>query len=168
MLNHSQEEPQNDIYFRFTDRSRRVMKLAEELARELNHSEIGTEHILLGLSSEGEGVAGSVLKFRGVDLQRLKLEATKFVPASPEKSLTEPLPLSHSAVSALSTALEEARRLDHNYVGTEHLLLCLIRNPDNVASRVLVSLGLRLEDVHYEVLSLLGHMVHPILRTPAD
>lgn len=144
------------MFERFTDRARRVMALANQEAQRLNHEYIGTEHILLGLVKEGSGVGANVLRNLDVDLRRVRLEVERLVKAGPEMVTMGKLPQTPRAKKVLEYAIEEARNLNHNYVGTEHLLLGLLREHDGVAAQVLINLGLKLEDVREEVLNLLG------------
>ncbi|MBI1918769.1 MAG: UvrB/UvrC motif-containing protein [Planctomycetes bacterium] len=145
------------MYERFTDRARKVMQLANQEAQRLNHEYIGTEHILLGLVKEGSGVAANVLKNLDIDLRKIRLEVEKLVQSSPEVGTPGKLPQTPRAKKVIEYSIEEARNLNHNYVGTEHLLLGLLREQEGVAAQVLMNLGLRLEDVREEVLNLLGH-----------
>jgi ATP-dependent Clp protease ATP-binding subunit ClpC len=144
------------MFERFTDRARKVMALANQEAQRLNHEYIGTEHILLGLVKEGSGVGANVLRNLDVDLRRVRLEVEKLVKAGPEMVTMGKLPQTPRAKKVIEYAIEEARNLNHNYVGTEHLLLGLLREHDGVAAQVLLNLGLRLEEVREEVLNLLG------------
>jgi ATP-dependent Clp protease ATP-binding subunit ClpC len=144
------------MFERFTDRARKVMALANQEAQRFNHEYIGTEHILLGLVKEGSGVGANVLKNLDVDLRKVRLEVEKLVKAGPEMVTMGKLPQTPRAKKVIEYAIEEARNLNHNYVGTEHLLLGLLREHDGVAAQVLMNLGLRLEDVREEVLNLLG------------
>jgi ATP-dependent Clp protease ATP-binding subunit ClpC len=132
------------------------MALANQEAQRFNHEYIGTEHILLGLVKEGSGVGANVLKNLGVDLRRVRLEVEKLVKSGPEVVTMGKLPQTPRAKRVIEYAIEEARNLNHNYVGTEHLLLGLLREQDGVAAQVLLNLGLKLEDVREEVLNLLG------------
>ncbi|MHC4712158.1 MAG: ATP-dependent Clp protease ATP-binding subunit [Planctomycetota bacterium] len=145
------------MFERFTDRARRVMGLANQEAQRFNHESIGTEHILLGLIKEGSGVAANVLRNLGVDLRRVRMEIEKKVPSGHEMVTMGRLPFTPRAKKVIELAFEEARALGHNYVGTEHLLLGLLRESEGVAAQVLVEQGLKLEDVREEVLRLLGH-----------
>src|SRR5438094_1908951 len=145
------------MYERFTDRARKVMQLANQEAQRLNHEYIGTEHILLGLVKEGSGVAANVLKNLDIDLRKIRLEVEKLVQSSPEVGTPGKLPQTPRAKKVIEYSIEEARNLNHNYVGTEHLLLGLLREQEGVAAQVLINLGLKLEDVREEVLNLLGH-----------
>ena len=144
------------MFERFTDRARKVMALANQEAQRLNHEYIGTEHILLGLVKEGSGVGANVLRNLDVDLRKVRLEVEKLVRAGPEMVTMGKLPQTPRAKKVIEYAIEEARNLNHNYVGTEHLLLGLLREHDGVAAQVLMNLGLKLEEVREEVLNLLG------------
>ncbi|HQY87986.1 MAG TPA: ATP-dependent Clp protease ATP-binding subunit [Tepidisphaeraceae bacterium] len=144
------------MFERFTDRARKVMALANQEAQRFNHEYIGTEHILLGLVKEGSGVGANVLKNLDVDLRKVRLEVEKLVKSGPEMVTMGKLPQTPRAKKVIEYAIEEARNLNHNYVGTEHLLLGLLREHDGVAAQVLMNLGLKLEDVREEVLNLLG------------
>jgi ATP-dependent Clp protease ATP-binding subunit ClpC len=144
------------MFERFTDRARKVMALANQEAQRFNHEYIGTEHILLGLVKEGSGVGANVLKHLDVDLRKVRLEVEKLVKAGPEMVTMGKLPQTPRAKKVIEYAIEEARNLNHNYVGTEHLLLGLLREHDGVAAQVLMNLGLKLEEVREEVLNLLG------------
>ncbi|MEM9167662.1 MAG: Clp protease N-terminal domain-containing protein, partial [Planctomycetota bacterium] len=144
------------MFERFTDRARKVMALANQEAQRFNHEYIGTEHILLGLVKEGSGVGANVLKALGVDLRKVRLEVEKLVKQGPEMVTMGKLPQTPRAKKVIEYAIEEARNLNHNYVGTEHLLLGLLREHDGVAAQVLRNLGLKLEEVREEVLNLLG------------
>ena len=145
------------MYERFTDRARKVMQLANQEAQRFNHEYIGTEHILLGLVKEGSGVAANVPKNLDVDLRKIRLEVEKIVQSGPDMVTMGKLPQTPRAKKVIEYAMEEARNLNHNYVGTEHLLLGLLREQEGVAAQVLMNLGLKLEDVREEVLNLLGH-----------
>ncbi len=145
------------MYERFTDRARKVMQLANQEAQRFNHEYIGTEHILLGLIKEGSGVAANVLKNLDVDLRKIRLEVEKLVQSGPDMVTMGKLPQTPRAKKVIEYSMEEARNLNHNYVGTEHILLGLLREQEGVAAQVLMNLGLKLEDVREEVLNLLGH-----------
>jgi ATP-dependent Clp protease ATP-binding subunit ClpA len=147
------------MYERFTDRARKVMQLANQEAQRLNYEHIGTEHILLGLAKEGDGVAANVLKNLDVDLRRIRLEVEKIVQAGPDRVQAGKLPQTPHARKVIEYSIEEARKLEHKYVGTEHLLLGLLREQEGVAAQVLVNMGLRLEDVREELLELLGQTI---------
>jgi len=145
------------MYERFTDRARKVMQLANQEAQRFNHEYIGTEHILLGLVKEGSGVAANVLKNLDIDLRKIRLEVEKLVQSGPEMVTIGKLPQTPRAKKVVEYSMEEARNLNHNYVGTEHILLGLLREQEGVAAQVLMNLGMKLEDVREEVLNLLGH-----------
>jgi hypothetical protein len=152
------------MYERFTDRARKVMQLANQEAMRFNHEYIGTEHILLGLVKEGSGVAANVLKNLDVDLRTIRREVEKIVQYGPDMVTMGKLPQTPRARKVIERAIEEARNLNHNYVGTEHLLLGLLGDGDCAAGQVLLSLGLRLEEVRRAVQMLLGS--HFSLRPP--
>ena len=145
------------MYERFTDRARKVMQLANQEAQRFNHEYIGTEHLLLGLIKEGSGVAANVLMNLEVDLRKIRLEVEKLVQSGPEMVTMGKLPQTPRAKKVIEYSMEEARNLNHNYVGTEHVLLGLLREQEGVAAQVLMNLGLKLEEVREEVLNLLGH-----------
>jgi ATP-dependent Clp protease ATP-binding subunit ClpC len=144
------------MYERFTDRARKVMQLANQEAQRFNHEYVGTEHILLALIKEGSGVAANVFKNLDIDLRKIRLEVEKIVMSGPDRVTMGKLPQTPRAKKVIEFAIEEARLLNHNYVGTEHLLLGLLREEEGVAAQVLMNLGLKLEDVREEVLNLLG------------
>jgi ATP-dependent Clp protease ATP-binding subunit ClpC len=145
------------MFERFTDRARKVMQLANQEAQRFNHEYVGTEHVLLGLIKEGSGVAANVLRNLDVDLRKIRNEVEKIVQAGPEMVTMGKLPQTPRAKKVIEYAIEEARNLNHNYVGTEHLLLGLLREQEGVAAQVLMNLNLKLEEVREEVLNLLGH-----------
>jgi ATP-dependent Clp protease ATP-binding subunit ClpA len=144
------------MFERFTDRARKVMALANQEAQRFNHEYIGTEHILLGLLKEGSGVGAAVLKNLGLELGKVRHEVEQLVKHGSEMFIVGKLPQTPRAKRVIEYAIEESRNLNHNYVGTEHLLLGLLREQDGVAAQVLMNLGLRLEDVRKEALNLLG------------
>ena len=144
------------MFNRFTERARKVIILAKEEARRFNHDYIGTEHILLGLIREGEGVAATVLQKIGVSLENIRLEIEKLVQPGPTTQIIGDIPFTPRAKKALELAAEEARALGHNYIGTEHILLGLIREGEGIASQVLLNLGMDLNTVRNEVMELLG------------
>ena len=156
------------MYELFTDRARKVMQLANQEAQRLNHEYVGTEHVLLGLIKEGNGVAANVLKNLDVDLRIIRLEVEKLVPSGPDMATMCKLPQTPRAKKVIEYSMEEARQLSHNYVGTEHILLGLLSEQQGVAAQVLVNLDLKLEAVRKEVLSLLGENLDDELSsTPA-
>lgn len=144
------------MFNRFTERARKVIILAKEEAKRFNHDYIGTEHILLGLIREGEGVAATVLEKMGVSLENIRIEIEKLVQPGPATQIIGDLPFTPRAKKALELAAEEARSLGHNYIGTEHLLLGLIREEEGVASQVLLNLNLDLSTVRNKVMEVLG------------
>ena len=156
------------MFERFTDRARKVMALANQEAQRFNHEYIGTEHILLGLVKEGSGVGANVLKNLDVDLRKVRLEVEKLVKSGPDMVTMGKLPQTPRAKKVIEYAIEEARNLNHNYVGTEHLLLGLLREHDGVAAQVLMNLGLKLEEVREEVLNLLGAGVESEDTSPSS
>ncbi|MBI4297128.1 MAG: ATP-dependent Clp protease ATP-binding subunit [Chloroflexi bacterium] len=135
---------------KFTERARKVLSLAQEEAQRLNNNYIGTEHILLGLVREGEGVAARVLGNMGVDLDKVR-SAVEFIIGRGERAPTGEIGLTPRAKKTIELAVDEARRLGHHYIGTEHLLLGLLREGEGVAAGVLESLGVNLEKVRSEV-----------------
>ncbi|MBL0350809.1 MAG: ATP-dependent Clp protease ATP-binding subunit [Elusimicrobia bacterium] len=141
---------------RFTERAQRVILIAQEEAKRLNHDYVGTEHLLLGLIALGEGVAAQVMANLGVDLRRVRAEIEKIVGTGDNVMLLGEIPFTPRAKKVLELAVEEAQNMGHNYVGTEHLLLGLIREEEGVAARVLENIGVRLDVVREEVISLLG------------
>jgi ATP-dependent Clp protease ATP-binding subunit ClpC len=155
------------MYEKFTDRARKVMQLANQEAKRFNHEYIGTEHILLGLVKEGSGTAANVLKNLDIDLRKVRLEVEKIVLAGPDMVTMGKLPQTPRAKKAIEFAIEEARNLNHSHIGTEHLLLGLLREEEGVGAQVLMNLGLKLEDLREEVLNILGHPVAPGKSGPA-
>jgi ATP-dependent Clp protease ATP-binding subunit ClpA len=143
------------VFDRFTDRARKVMGYARQEAERLGHGYVGTEHVLLGLVKEGSGVAANVLEKLGVDLDGARAEVEKRVEKGSAENPSQ-IPFSRNARKVLDYAVDEARGLGHRYVGTEHLLLGLLRQEKGKAAEVLLSLGVKLEDVRREVVELLG------------
>ncbi len=144
------------MFNRFTERARKVIVFAKEEARRFNHDYIGTEHLLLGLIREGEGVASAVLQKLGVDLESIRIEVEKLVQPGPQTQVVGDIPFTPRSKKALELAAEEARALGHNYIGTEHLLLGLVKEGEGMAYRVLLNLGLDLGKLRNEVMELLG------------
>ena len=142
------------MFNRFTERSRRVVILAQEEAKRFNHDYIGTEHILLGLIREGEGVAAAVLQHLGLSSDQIRLEVEKLVQIGPSTIVSGDLPFTPKAKKVIELAMDEARNLGHTYIGTEHLLLGLIQD-EGVAQQVLQSLGLEPGKVRQTVKDLL-------------
>ena len=144
------------MFERFTDRARRAIQLANQEAQRFNHERLGDEHILLGLVKESTGVAAAVLRNRDVNLRKLRLEVERLMEPGAEMITMGRLPLTPRAKRVIEYAMEESVALNHGYVGTEHLLLGLLRDPAGVAAQVLTSLGLELADLRQEVMWLLG------------
>ena len=157
---------------KFTERARKVLTLSQEEAQRFNHNYIGTEHILLGLVREGEGVAAKVLASLGVDLEKVR-SAVEYIIGRGEKATSGEIGLTPRAKRVIELAVDEARRLNHNYIGTEHLLLGLLREGEGMAAGVLESLGISLEKVRAETVRYLNQNVpqahtgvKPASRTP--
>lgn len=144
------------MFDRFTDRAKKVMSFARQEAQKFNHEYIGTEHILLGLVQEGSGVAANVLKNMDVDLEKIRHEVEKIVKTGPSMVTMGQLPFTPRAKKVLELSMEEASALSHNYIGTEHLLLGLIKENEGIAAQVLMNLNVKLEEVREEVLEFLG------------
>jgi ATP-dependent Clp protease ATP-binding subunit ClpC len=143
------------MFERFTDRARRVVVLAQEEARLLNHNYIGTEHILLGLIHEGEGVAAKALESLGISLEAVRTQVVEII-GEGQSAPTGHIPFTPRAKKVLELSLREALQLGHNYIGTEHILLGLIREGEGVAAQVLVKLGADLSRVRQQVIQLLS------------
>ena len=153
---------------RFTDRARRVVKLAEEEARMLNHNYIGTEHILLGLIHEGEGVAAKALESLGISLDAVRQQVEEII-GQGQQIPSGRIPFTPRAKKVLELSLREALQLGHDYIGTEHILLGLIREGDGVAAQVLIRLGADLNRVRQQVIGLLYQSKEPRLAPrPAE
>jgi ATP-dependent Clp protease ATP-binding subunit ClpC len=142
------------MFERFTDRARRVVVLAQEEARNLNHDYIGTEHILLGLIHEGEGVAAKALESLGISLEAVRQQVEEII-GQGERAPSGHIPFTPRAKKVLELSLRESMQLGHNYIGTEHILLGLIREGEGVAAQVLVKLGGDLGRVRQQVIQLL-------------
>ena len=142
------------MFERFTDRARRVVVLAQEEARMLNHNYIGTEHILLGLIHEGEGVAAKALESLGISLEAVRQQVEEII-GQGQQAPSGHIPFTPRAKKVLELSLREALQLGHNYIGTEHILLGLIREGEGVAAQVLVKLGADLNRVRQQVIQLL-------------
>jgi ATP-dependent Clp protease ATP-binding subunit ClpC len=147
------------MFNRFTERARKVIILAKEEARRFNHDYIGTEHILLGLIREGEGVAAAVLQNMGMSLETIRLEVEKLVKPGPTTQILGDIPFTPRAKKVLELGAEEARSLGHNYIGTEHILLGLIREGEGVASQVLLNMGLDLNLLRNQIMNFLGSTI---------
>ena len=143
------------LFERFTDRARRVVVLAQEEARLLNHNYIGTEHILLGLIHEGEGVAAKALESLGISLEAVRSQVEEII-GQGGSSPSGHIPFTPRAKKVLELSLREALQLGHNYIGPEHILLGLIREGEGVAAQVLVKLGADLNRVRQQVIQLLS------------
>jgi len=141
------------MFERFTDRARRVVVLAQEEARMLNHNYIGTEHILLGLIHEGEGVAAKALESLGISLEAVRQQVEEII-GQGQQAPSGHIPFTPRAKKVLELSLREALQLGHNYIGTEHILLGLIREGKGVAAQVLVKLGGNLDRVRQQVIAL--------------
>jgi ATP-dependent Clp protease ATP-binding subunit ClpC len=149
------------VFEKFTDRARRVVVLAQEEARLLNHTAIGTEHLLLGIVHEGQGVAAQTLKALDIRLAAVRNAIEREVPRGASVSVGT-LSFSPRAKKSLENALRESLQLGHNYIGTEHMLLGLIRTEDSRAARVLADLGATFDRVRAQTLALLaGRSVPP-------
>ncbi|MFC2018905.1 ATP-dependent Clp protease ATP-binding subunit [Chloroflexota bacterium] len=140
---------------KFSERARRVLTLAQEEAQKLNHSHIGTEHILLGLVREEEGIAAKVLANLGISLPKVR-QAVEFILERGEKPATNEIGLATRAKRVIELAIDEARHLGHNYIGTEHLLLGLMREGEGIAARVLNSFGITIEQIRSEISHILS------------
>jgi excisionase family DNA binding protein len=147
-------EPGRNRFDKFTRRAQTVLTLAQEEARRLNHNYIGTEHLLLGMIREGEGVAAKVLANLGVDLNRVRSGVESIIGRG-DRTVQGQVGLTPRAKKVMELAVDEARRLGHHYIGTEHLLLGLIREGDGIAAGVLESLGVQLETARNEMMRVL-------------
>ena len=146
------------MFRRFTQRARNTVIHAQEEARELGHQAIGTEHILLGLLREGEGVGAKALMNLGVDLENVREEIKKYIGQNEtdNQEAAGDLPITPRVKKVFNNAFDEARMQGVNYVGTEHLLLAILREEESVAGQVLLSMGVRLDDLREQVILLLG------------
>src|SRR5687767_13230150 len=144
-----------DRFDTFTDRARKVLTLAQDEAQRFNHNYIGTEHLLLGLVREGEGVAARVLENMNVELPKVRT-AVEFIIGRGDRPVVGEVGLTPRAKRVIELAIDEARRLGHNYIGTEHLLLGLVREGEGIAAGVLESLGVNLDKVRHEVIRVLS------------
>ena len=150
------------MFKRFTDRARRVVVLAQEEARMLNHNYVGTEHILLGLIHEGEGVAAKALESLGISLEAVRAQVEEII-GQGQQIPSGHIPFTPRAKKVMELSLREALQLGHDYIGTEHILLGLIREGDGVAAQVLIRLGADLERVRQQVIVLLYQSKEPRL-----
>src|SRR5687768_6366767 len=142
--------------YNFTDRVRKVLQMAREEAARLHHEYVGTEHILLGLIREGEGVAAAILTNLNVELQALKERIESRVDRGKSQMTAEEVPYTTRAKKVLEFSVAEARNLKHSYVGTEHLLLGLLREEKGLAAQVLGEMGVSIEMARQETIKLLG------------
>src|ERR671938_1739478 len=144
-----------DRFDKFTERARKVLSLAQEEAQRFQHNYIGTEHLLLGLVREGEGVAAKVLANMGVELNKVR-SAVEFIIGRGDRMVMGEIGLTPRAKKVIELAVDEARRLNHQYIGTEHLLLGLVREGEGIAAGVLESLGVSLDRVRAQVIHVLS------------
>ena len=144
------------MFERFTERARKVMAMANQEAQRFNHDYIGTEHLLLGLLKEGAGGGVNVLKNMGTDVKKVRKEVEKLVKPGPDLEYMDKLPQTPRAKEVIEHAIAEARNLNHNYIGTEHLLLGLLGDDEGLAAEILKRLGLKLPAARDEVLNLMG------------
>jgi ATP-dependent Clp protease ATP-binding subunit ClpA len=156
------------MFERFTDRARRVVVLAQEEARMLNHNYVGTEHILLGLIHEGDGVAAKALESLGISLEAVRAQVEEII-GQGQQIPSGHIPFTPRAKKVMELSLREALQLGHDYIGTEHILLGLIREGDGVAAQVLIRLGADLNRVRQQVITVLYQSKEPRLaRRPAE
>lgn len=144
-----------DRFDKFTERARKVLRLAQEEAQRFQHNYIGTEHLLLGLVREGEGVAGKVLTSLGVDLEKVR-NAVEDIIGRGDRIVLGEIGLTPRAKKVIELAVDEARILNHRYIGTEHLLLGLIREGNGIGAGVLESFGLSLQEVRAKTIQVLN------------
>ena len=145
----------NEKFGKFTERARKVLSLAQDEAQRFGHSYIGTEHLLLGLVREGDGVAAKALQNLGAELDEVR-RAVEFIVGRGDRMALGEIGLTPRAKKVMELAVDEARRMNHHYIGTEHLLLGLIREGEGIAAGVLESMGISLEQARNEVLRILG------------
>jgi ATP-dependent Clp protease ATP-binding subunit ClpA len=154
-----------DRFDKFTERARKVLTFSQEEAQRFNHNYIGTEHLLLGLLREGEGVAARVLTNMGIELDKVR-DAVGFIIGRGDRMVMGEIGLTPRAKKVIELAVDEARRLNHQYIGTEHLLLGLVREGEGVAAGVLKSLGLSLDRVRAQVIHVLSQPTGYVAPTP--
>src|SRR5438309_7116340 len=154
-----------DRFDKFTERARKVLTLAQEEAQRFNHNYIGTEHLLLGLVREGDGVAAKVLANMGVELNKVR-SAVEFIIGRGDRMVMGEIGLTPRAKKVIELAVDEARRLNHHYIGTEHLLLGLVREGEGIGAGVLESLGVSLDKVRAQVIHVLSHGAVSLPREP--
>ena len=145
------------MYDKFTDRAKKIMQLSNQEAQRFNHEYVGTEHLLLGVIKEGSGVGANVLKNLDIDLRKVRLEVEKLVQSGPDMVTMGKLPQTPRAKKVIEYAAEFMRQSNHNYLGSEHLLIGLVRETEGVAAQVLAKLGATPKRVEEVVLNLLGH-----------
>src|SRR5690242_21277372 len=158
-----------DRFDRFTERARKVLSLAQEEAQRFQHNYIGTEHLLLGLVREGEGVAARVLESLGAELYKVR-QAVEFIIGRGDRIVLGEIGLTPRAKKVIELAVDEARRLNHHYIGTEHLLLGLVREGEGIAAGVLESLGVNLERARVATIQTLsgGGATYAASSAPGD
>ncbi|MFQ5913724.1 MAG: ATP-dependent Clp protease ATP-binding subunit [Nitrospinota bacterium] len=153
------------MFKRFTERARKVIILAREEAERYHHEYLGTEHILLGILKDGGGIAIALLQKVGQDVKKIRMEVERNLPKSLSSSVEGDIPFTPKAKKVLEYAVEEARLMGHNYIGTEHLLLGLIREKDGLAAKILSNLGIKLQQTREQTLNLLRE---PTTRRPKE
>src|ERR1700730_13881543 len=156
-----------DRFDRFTERARKVLSLAQEEAQRFQHNYIGTEHLLLGLIREGEGVAARVLESLGAELNQVR-SAVEFIIGRGDRIVLGEIGLTPRAKKVIELAVDEARRLNHHYIGTEHILLGLVREGEGIAAGVLASFGIHLEQVRKATLAVLNQLGKTAMRITPD
>jgi len=149
------------MFERFTDRARRVVVLAQDEARMLDHNYVGTEHILLGLIHEGEGVAAKALESLGISLDAVREQVEQVIGRGQQQAPLGHIPFTPRAKKVLELSLREALQLGHTYIGTEHILLGLIHEGEGVAAQVLIGLGVDLNRARQQVIQLLAGRAEP-------
>jgi hypothetical protein len=149
-----------DRFDKFTERARKVLRLAQEEAQRFNHNYIGTEHLLLGLVREGEGVAAKVLNNLGVELSNVR-SSVELIIGRGDRIVLGEIGLTPRAKKVIELAVDEARRLNHHYIGTEHILLGLLREGEGIAAGVLKDLGLSLEKIRTQTIQILSQASGP-------
>lgn len=145
------------MFERFTDRARKVMVFANQEAQRFNHDEIGPVHVLIGLIKDGNGIAATAFQRMGVDLRKVRDHVEKTVPAVPDVVTIGKLPQTPATKKIIEQAMQEARDLSHNYVGTEHIAMGLLKTEDELALGALKACGVALQDLRADILLLLGH-----------
>jgi len=157
------------MFERFTDRCRKILALANQEAQRLNHEFIGTEHLLLGTVKEGSGIASHILKNMGFDLATVRSQVESMVQVGPETITFGRLPQTPRAKNVLERAIKEARDLNHNYVGTEHLLLGLTYDPENASTQALSKLsGIKEEEISKRIRDEIIELVGNLDKDPRD